>query len=95
LARVAGRNAGHHSVIISRKSALFRRRYFVIEALRDSAGGSFKLRASASSACAIHHHFELLVWSESKVIVRFWIARLVFALFALTHVEAEVEKHSG
>ena len=32
----------------------------------------------------IHHHFELLGWSESKVIVRFWIASLVFALFALT-----------
>jgi len=32
----------------------------------------------------IHHHFELLGWSESKVIVRFWIAALVFALFALT-----------
>ena len=32
----------------------------------------------------IHHHFELLGWSESKVIVRFWIASLIFALFALT-----------
>jgi phospho-N-acetylmuramoyl-pentapeptide-transferase len=25
-----------------------------------------------------------LVWSESKIIVRFWIGALVFALFALT-----------
>ena len=32
----------------------------------------------------IHHHFELLGWSESKIIVRFWIASLIFALFALT-----------
>jgi phospho-N-acetylmuramoyl-pentapeptide-transferase len=32
----------------------------------------------------LHHHFELLGWSESKVITRFWIAALVFALFALT-----------
>ena len=32
----------------------------------------------------LHHHFELLGWSESKIIVRFWIASLVFALFALT-----------
>ena len=32
----------------------------------------------------LHHHFELIGWSESKVIVRFWIAALVFALFALT-----------
>jgi phospho-N-acetylmuramoyl-pentapeptide-transferase len=32
----------------------------------------------------LHHHFELMGWSESKVIVRFWIMALVFALFALT-----------
>ncbi len=32
----------------------------------------------------IHHHFELIGWSESKIIVRFWIAALVFALFALS-----------
>jgi phospho-N-acetylmuramoyl-pentapeptide-transferase len=32
----------------------------------------------------IHHHFELTGWSESKIIVRFWIAALIFALFALT-----------
>ncbi len=32
----------------------------------------------------LHHHFELMGWSESKIIVRFWIASLVFALFALT-----------
>ncbi|MBZ5660777.1 MAG: phospho-N-acetylmuramoyl-pentapeptide-transferase [Acidobacteriia bacterium] len=32
----------------------------------------------------LHHHFELAGWSESKIIVRFWIAALVFALFSLT-----------
>jgi len=32
----------------------------------------------------IHHHFELIGWSESKIIVRFWIVAIVFALFALT-----------
>src|ERR1700682_6261817 len=32
----------------------------------------------------LHHHFELAGWSESKIIVRFWIAALVLALFALT-----------
>jgi len=32
----------------------------------------------------LHHHFELGGWSESKVITRFWIMALVFALFALT-----------
>jgi phospho-N-acetylmuramoyl-pentapeptide-transferase len=32
----------------------------------------------------LHHHFELSGWSESKIIVRFWIVAVVFALFALT-----------
>ena len=32
----------------------------------------------------LHHHFELIGWSETKIIVRFWIVALVFALFSLT-----------
>ena len=32
----------------------------------------------------LHHHFELMGWRESKVVIRFWIASLVFALFSLT-----------
>ncbi len=32
----------------------------------------------------LHHHFELVGWSESKIVVRFWIAAIVFALFSLT-----------
>ena len=35
----------------------------------------------------IHHHFEKLGWTESKVIIRFWIAGLVLALFALTSLK--------
>lgn len=31
----------------------------------------------------IHHHFELKGWSEPKVIVRFWIAGIILALFSL------------
>ena len=59
---------------------------FVIEAFSVILQvGSFKLRGKRIFRMApIHHHFELLGWSESKVIVRFWIAALVFALFALT-----------
>jgi phospho-N-acetylmuramoyl-pentapeptide-transferase len=46
---------------------------------------SFKLRGKRVFRMApVHHHFELLGWSESKIIVRFWIASLIFALFALT-----------
>jgi phospho-N-acetylmuramoyl-pentapeptide-transferase len=59
---------------------------FVLEAVSVILQvGSFKLRGKRIFRMApIHHHFELLGWSESKVIVRFWIAALVFALFALT-----------
>jgi phospho-N-acetylmuramoyl-pentapeptide-transferase len=32
----------------------------------------------------IHHHFELIGWSEEKIVIRFWIAGIVFALFSLT-----------
>ncbi len=32
----------------------------------------------------IHHHFELLGWSEPKVIFRFLIVAVIFALFSLT-----------
>ena len=32
----------------------------------------------------LHHHFELIGWSEEKIVIRFWIAGIVFALFSLT-----------
>jgi phospho-N-acetylmuramoyl-pentapeptide-transferase len=32
----------------------------------------------------IHHHFELLGWHESKVVVRFWIIGILLALLTLT-----------
>ncbi len=60
---------------------------FVIEALSVILQvGSYKLRNGKRifKMAPIHHHFEALGWSESKVIVRFWIVGLVMALFALT-----------
>ncbi|MBN1224360.1 MAG: phospho-N-acetylmuramoyl-pentapeptide-transferase [Candidatus Aminicenantes bacterium] len=32
----------------------------------------------------LHHHFELMGWSEQKIVVRFWIVGIIFALFSLT-----------
>ena len=32
----------------------------------------------------LHHHFELMGWSEEKIVVRFWIVGIIFALFSLT-----------
>ncbi|HYP06858.1 MAG TPA: phospho-N-acetylmuramoyl-pentapeptide-transferase [Bryobacteraceae bacterium] len=47
--------------------------------------GSYKLRGKRIFKMApLHHHFEALGWQESKIIIRFWIAGLVLALFALT-----------
>ncbi|MGH9790424.1 MAG: phospho-N-acetylmuramoyl-pentapeptide-transferase [Candidatus Acidiferrales bacterium] len=59
---------------------------FVIEALSVILQvASFRLTGRRIFKMApIHHHFELVGWSESKIIVRFWIAALVFALFALS-----------
>jgi phospho-N-acetylmuramoyl-pentapeptide-transferase len=59
---------------------------FVVEALSVMIQVvSFKLRGKRVFRMApIHHHFELLGWSESKVIIRFWIAALIFALFSLS-----------
>ncbi len=32
----------------------------------------------------IHHHFELLGWAESRVIIRFWILAILFAVLGLS-----------
>ena len=32
----------------------------------------------------IHHHFELLAWSETKIILRFWIVAAAFAAIGFT-----------
>jgi phospho-N-acetylmuramoyl-pentapeptide-transferase len=60
---------------------------FVLEAVSVILQvGSYKLRGGKRifKMAPLHHHFELVGWRESKVIARFWIAALVFALFALT-----------
>jgi phospho-N-acetylmuramoyl-pentapeptide-transferase len=59
---------------------------FVLEAVSVILQvASFKLTGKRIFRMApLHHHFELAGWSESKIIVRFWIIALVFALFSLT-----------
>ena len=47
--------------------------------------GSFKLTGRRVFRMApLHHHFELIGWSEPKVIARFVILSIIFALFSLT-----------
>ena len=59
---------------------------FVVEAVSVILQvGSFKLRGKRIFKMApLHHHFELAGWPESKVVIRFWIIAILFALFALS-----------
>jgi phospho-N-acetylmuramoyl-pentapeptide-transferase len=78
---------GTVSVVIKQEMLLpFIGGVFVIEALSVMIQvASFKLRGKRVFKMApIHHHFELVGWKESKVIIRFWIAGLIFALLSLS-----------
>ena len=59
---------------------------FVIEAMSVVIQvASFKLTGKRVFRMApLHHHFELIGWSEPKVIARFVIVGVIFALFSLT-----------
>ena len=59
---------------------------FVLEALSVIIQvGSFKTTGRRVFKMApLHHHFELSGWSEPKVIARFLIVAIIFALFSLT-----------
>jgi phospho-N-acetylmuramoyl-pentapeptide-transferase len=54
---------------------------FVIEALSVAIQvATFKLfRRRVLLMAPVHHHFELLAWSETKIMLRFWIIAAVFA----------------
>jgi phospho-N-acetylmuramoyl-pentapeptide-transferase len=58
---------------------------FVLEALSVVIQvGSFKMTGRRVFKMApLHHHFELIGWSEPKVISRFVILAIIFALFSL------------
>jgi phospho-N-acetylmuramoyl-pentapeptide-transferase len=58
---------------------------FVIEAVSVILQvGSFRLRKKRIFKIApLHHHFQFMGWSETKVIVRFWILASLLALLTL------------
>ena len=62
---------------------------FVLEALSVIVQvTSFKLTGKRVFRMApIHHHFEQLGWSESQVVVRFWIVSVVLALVGLASLK--------
>jgi phospho-N-acetylmuramoyl-pentapeptide-transferase len=59
---------------------------FVVEAMSVIIQvTSFKLRGKRVFRMSpLHHHFELSGWAEPKVIVRFWILSILFALLSLS-----------
>ena len=83
-----GATIGVISILIKQEFLLFMvAGVFILEALSvliqviyfRSTGGKriFKM-------APLHHHFEFAGWSEQKIVVRFWIAGIIFALFSLT-----------
>jgi phospho-N-acetylmuramoyl-pentapeptide-transferase len=61
---------------------------FVMEALSVVIQvASFKMTGRRVFRMApIHHHFEQLGWTESQVVIRFWIVAVVLALIGLSSV---------
>ena len=51
---------------------------------------SFKLRKKRVFKMApLHHHFELMGWSETKTVIRFWILGGIFAIIALSTLKIQ------
>jgi len=59
---------------------------FVMEALSVIIQvGSFKLTGKRVFLMApIHHHFEKKGWTESQVVIRFWIVAIILAMIGLS-----------
>jgi phospho-N-acetylmuramoyl-pentapeptide-transferase len=58
--------------------------------------GSFRLvRRRVFRMAPIHHHFELLGWPETTVIIRFWILAGLFTALALGAFYADFLSRGG
>ena len=72
--------AAHHEVVLAIVGGLF-----VLEAVSVIVQVFWFKRTGKRvfRMAPIHHHFEQLGWSESKVVIRFWIISIVLALIGL------------
>ncbi|ABC62448.1 phospho-N-acetylmuramoyl-pentapeptide-transferase [Erythrobacter litoralis] len=72
--------ASHHEIVLAIVGGLF-----VFEALSVIIQVFWFKRTGKRvfRMAPIHHHFEQLGWSESKVVIRFWIVSIVLALMGL------------
>ena len=64
---------------------------FVIEAASVILQvASFKLRHKRIFKMApLHHHFEMIGWAESKIVIRFWILGGLFAILSLSTLKIQ------
>ena len=71
----------HHEIVLGIIGGLF-----VVEAMSVIIQVFFYKRTGKRvfRMAPIHHHFEQLGWSESKVVIRFWIIAIVLALIGLS-----------
>jgi phospho-N-acetylmuramoyl-pentapeptide-transferase len=65
---------------------------FVIEALSVAIQvlAFQRFRKRVFLMAPIHHHFELLAWSETKIILRFWIVAAVCSAIGFTLYQASI-----
>lgn len=82
-----GASVGSIAILIKQEFLLFMvAGVFILEALSvllqvsyfRITGGKRVLKMAP-----LHHHYELIGWSEEKIVVRFWILGVIFALFSL------------
>lgn len=83
-----GASIGIIAILIKQEFLLFMvAGVFILEALSVLLQiGYFKATGGKRifKMAPLHHHFELIGWSEEKIVIRFWIAAIIFALFSLT-----------
>jgi len=83
-----GATLGTVAILIKQEFLLFMvAGVFILEALSVLIQvGYFKMTGGKRvfKMAPLHHHFELIGWSEEKIVVRFWITAIIFALFSLT-----------
>jgi phospho-N-acetylmuramoyl-pentapeptide-transferase len=76
--------ATKHEIVLAIVGGLF-----VMEAVSVIVQvASFKMTGKRVFKMApIHHHFEMLGWTESQVVIRFWIISFVLALIGLSELK--------
>jgi phospho-N-acetylmuramoyl-pentapeptide-transferase len=81
-----GAGLGVTALMINQELVLFIAGFlFVMEAVSVMVQVGFykSTKKRVLRMAPLHHHFELSGWPESKVIVRFWILSILFAVLAL------------